>query len=84
MVRREEKTERKVSIVSSFFFKAQTKRRVASLKESIFLEIDNMQINRILLLLKFSGPGTSHVWKTFPFYSQFKHEEMVKTGSFVI
>ena len=45
MVRREEKTERKVSIVSSFFFKAQTKRRVASLKESIFLEIDNMQIN---------------------------------------
>lgn len=39
-----------------------------------------MQINRILLLLNFSGPGTSHVWKTFPFI-QFKHEEMVKTGS---
>lgn len=76
--------ERKGRYCYFLLFKAQTKRRVASLKESIFLEIDNMQINRILLLLNFSGPGTSHVWKTFPFYSQFKHEEMVKTGSFVI
>lgn len=76
--------ERRVSYCFFLLFKAQTKRRVVSLKESIYLEIDNMQINSILLLLNFSGPGTSHIWKTFPLYSQFKHEEMVKTGSFVI
>lgn len=73
--------ERRVRYYFFLLFKAQTKRRVVSLKESIFLEIDDMQINSILLLLNFSGPGTSHVWKNFPFYSQFKHEEMVKTGS---
>ena len=55
-----------------------------SLKESIFLEIDNMQINSILLLVNSSGLGTSHIWKTVPFYSQFKHAETVKTESFVI
>jgi len=76
--------ERKVRHCFFLLFKTQTKRRVVSLKESIFLEVDNMQINSILLLLNSSRLGTSHIWKTFPFYSQFKHAETVKTESFVI
>lgn len=69
-----------------FLLLLENKKESSEFERSLFLEIDNMQINsRILLLLNFSGPGTSHVWKTFPFYSQFKHMKIsLKLDAFVI